>query len=1041
MNIGQSLPHCRTLLAPLVVLLFAISSASAQGTISGRITAKDTGVPLPESRVTVVGTSLVGSADADGRYSVRNVPAGTWVVRVLRVGYQEQKQSATVAAQNVTLDFTLETAIVKLSEVVTTATGEQRRVELGNSVSTIDASSRAQVAPTTSMATLLVAQAPGVQVLPGNETGTGARVRIRGVNSITLANDPIYIIDGVRMTSSNGSQSGNIFTGGAIQSRAEDINPDEIENIEIVKGPSAATLYGTDAANGVIVITTKRGRAGATQYHATAETGIIRDENTYPTAYTLWGHTPAGSTRNCLNPLLSQVSAGQCVSDSLTSFNLWSTPNTTPLGTGHRSKGGAQISGGQQAVRFFTSGEYEHEFGIYKIPDFDVQRFDTLGIPIKEEWAKPSELARGTFRANVDANLSPKFDASFSSGFITSRNRLPTIDNNAYGIGSNGFGGPGYERGHGRALSSLGFELHGYRASTPGESFQDVISQYINRFIGSSNLNYRPTAWLAARLETGVDYTARDDQQLCARGTCADVGTRRQGAYQDDRASLRTMTVNGQSTATFQPRVWLNSKTTGGVQWVASTFDRAGAGSVNLTPGGVTNNAGATQFSDNSTSDSKTLGVFVEEQVGINDRLFITGGLRSDQNSAFGTKFQSVLYPKISVSHILSDEPWFPHVRSMDQLRTRIAFGASGVQPGPTDAIQFLSATTTNVAQVDQPGVVLASLGNQDLRPERATEFEGGFDSRWFGSRLTLDLTYYSKLTKDALVGAVIPPDLGTGNTTQRTNLGSVKNAGLEGLLSATVVDRKNFGWDLTLSGSSNANKLETLGVDAQGNALPAQIGTTTRNQVHYPLNGYWQRRYTFADANGDGMITLNELTLADTASFIAYSAPRFETSLQTGFDLFQHKLRITGLFDHKGGYSLLNGTERIRCQSRNNCFGTYSKDAPLWMQARAVAVRESPGTALVPGNTQFGFMENGTFTRFRELTAIWTLPQSVVSRTSFAKEASFIFSARNLHKWTKYTGIDPESDSDAGSTISTQTDFQAAPPPTYFIFRLNVVF
>jgi hypothetical protein len=130
-------------------------------------------------------------------------------------------------------------------------------------------------------------------------------------------------------------------------------------------------------------------------------------------------------------------------------------------------------------------------------------------------------------------------------------------------------------------------------------------------------------------------------------------------------------------------------------------------------------------------------------------------------------------------------------------------------------------------------------------------------------------------------------------------------------------------------------------------------------------------------------------------------------------------------LFDHKGGFSLLNGTERIRCQSRNNCYGTYSKDAPLWMQARAVAVRESSG------NTQFGFMENGTFTRFRELTATWTLPQRLVSRTG----------ARNLHKWTNYTGIDPESDSDAGSTISTQTDFQAAPPPTYFIVRLNVTF
>ncbi|HEY7395692.1 MAG TPA: SusC/RagA family TonB-linked outer membrane protein [Gemmatimonadaceae bacterium] len=1021
-------------LACVAALSLSASIALAQGTIAGRVTARATDA-LPEVRVLVVGTSLLGTTGADGRYTIRNVPAGTWVVRVLRVGYQEQKKSVTMTSgQTETVDFTLEPAIVQLNALVTTATGEQRRVELGNSVSSIDAASRAQAAPTTSMATLLVAQAPGVQVLPGNETGTGSRIRIRGVNSITLANDPIYIIDGVRMTSNNGSQSGNIFTGGAVQSRAEDINPDEIENIEIVKGPSAATLYGTDAANGVVVITTKRGRAGDTRYNVNAETGIIRDLNTYPTAYTLWGHAPVGSTRNCLTPLLSQVSSGLCASDSLTSFNLWSTKNTTPLGTGRRKKGGVQISGGQQALRFFSSGEYEQEFGVFKIPDFDVQRFDTLGIPIKDEWARPSELARGTFRANLDASLSPKLDASFSSGFITSRNRLPTIDNNAYGIGSNGFGGPGYELGHGRALSSLGFELHGYRATTPGESFQDIIAQYINRYIGSTSLNYRPTAWLSARLESGLDFAMRTDQQLCARGTCADVGTRRQGAFNDDRTAIRTITVNGQSTATFQPRPSLNSKTTAGLQWVSSTFDRSGAGSVNLTPGGVTNNAGATQFSDNSTSDSKTLGVFIEEAVGISDRLFLTAGLRSDQNSAFGTKFQQVVYPKVSVSHLLSDESWFPRIRFLDQFRSRLAYGASGVQPGPTDAIQFLSATTTNVQAVDQPGVVLASLGNQDLRPERANEFEGGFDSRWFGSRLTLDLTYYSKITKDALVGAVIPPDLGTGNTTQRTNLGSVKNAGLEGLLGAQLMDRRSFGWDMTLSGSANANKLLTLGVDAQGRPLPAQIGTTTQNRPGYPLFGYWQQRYTFADTSKDRMITLNEITLAKDTTFIAYSAPRFEMALQTGVDLLQRKLRITALFDHKGGYSLLNGTERIRCQSRNNCFGTYSKDAPLWMQARAVAVREASG------NTQFGFMENGTFTRFRELSATWILPQRLVARMS-AKDASFVVSARNLHTWTKYSGIDPESDSDAGSTISTQTDFQAAPPPTYFIFRLNVTF
>jgi outer membrane receptor protein involved in Fe transport len=740
-----------------------------------------------------------------------------------------------------------------------------------------------------------------------------------------------------------------------------------------------------------------------------------------------------------LNPLLSQTAAatagGTCVADSLTSFNIFSTPNTTPLGTGSRDKAGAQISGGQQALRFFTSGEYEHELGLLKIPDFDTQRLDTLHIPIKTEWKDPNELMRGTFRANIDANLSPKFDASFSSGFITSRNRLPQSDNNALGLLSNAFGGPGYELGHGRAPSTLGFQLHGYRSTTPAESFQDVYSQFINRFIGSSNLNYRPTSWLAARLETGVDYTDRADQQLCIRGTCADVGTTRLGLVEDDRAALRTTTVNGQLTGTWNPRSWLNSKTTAGTQWVSSTLDRNGAGAVNLTPGGSTLNAGATQTTNAQTVDTKTFGLFVEEAAAIHDRLFLTVGLRSDQNSAFGTNFQSVAYPKASASYIISDESWFKKPSFMDQLRLRLAAGASGVQPGSTDALKFLTATTTNVALADQPGLLLASIGNDSLRPERATEIETGFDSRFFGGRATLDLTYYSKVTKDALIGAVLPPDLGTVNTTQRTNLGSVKNAGLEGSLSAQVVDRSVFGWDLTLTGSTNANKLLTLGKDALGNPLPPQVGTTTRNQPGYPLFGYWARNYTYSDANNDGIITLNEIKIADSSTFVGYALPRYEMALQSGFDLFRHAVRVSGTFDHKGGYKLLNGTERIRCQSRNNCFGTYDINAPLWQQARAVAVRESPS------QTQWGYMENGDFTRFRELTVQYNLPPRLLARTRWAKDANLVFTARNLHKWTKYSGIDPESDSDAGSVGNNQTDFQAMPPPTYFIFRLNLNF
>jgi hypothetical protein len=249
-------------------------------------------------------------------------------------------------------------------------------------------------------------------------------------------------------------------------------------------------------------------------------------------------------------------------------------------------------------------------------------------------------------------------------------------------------------------------------------------------------------------------------------------------------------------------------------------------------------------------------------------------------------------------------------------------------------------------------------------------------------------------------------------------------------------VELNQVGWDVTLSGSQNDNKLVSLGFDAQGRPLPNQIGTTTANIPGLPLFAWYQRQVTAAnDANGDGIITLNEITVQDTSTYVGRSLPKYEMTLSNGVDLFNRRLRITALFDRKAGYKQLNGTERIRCGSRNNCFEVYDQTAPLWRQARAVALREHAS------RTQAGYMEDASFTRFRELTLTYNVPERLLGRTSFAKNASLNFAARNLHVWTHYTGIDPESNADAGNTGSVASDFQTVPPPTYFIFRLNLGF
>jgi TonB-linked SusC/RagA family outer membrane protein len=999
----------------------AASRAAAQGTVTGRVLAQGSSEPIPEARVIVLGTSLFSTSNADGRYIIRNVPAGTAEIRILRVGFAEQKRAAAVTSgQTSTLDFILTPVAIKLQEVVTTATGSERAVTQGSKIEQIDAAALTATKPITSIGDLLTARAPGVQVMPNNMTGASARVRIRGFSSLSLSNDPIYVIDGMRMTSDNGSQS--IGIGGTTFSRVGDINPQDIENIEIVKGPSAATLYGTDAANGVIVITTKRGRAGKGRWNAFVENGVVTDHNTYPTAYTLWGHTPAtpATAKQCF---LSQLAAGTCVQDSLQSFNLWSDPQTTPLGTGQRQQYGLSTSGGADALTYFVSGDYEKELGVYTIPQFDRTRLDSMRVNVRQEWLRPNALEKQNFRANLTSAVSPNFDLQSSAGFVHLNQRLPQTDNNTTGLASSAYGGPG-TRNNGNG--SLGFPKNGYRVFTPGDIFQETYNQQINRFIGSMNANWRPFSWMANRGNVGVDYTSRTETDLCRRGNCSDFSTNRLGFSVDNRTNIRNFSLDLASASTFQPTTTLNSKTTFGLQYINYDLDRNGAAGTNLTPGTVTPVGGSVASVTAATTFTKTLGLFVEEAVAFRDRLFLTGAVRTDQNTAFGTNFQKVFYPKLSASYVISDEDFFPKFSALNQFRVRATYGAAGTQPGPRDALRYFLPVNVNADRSDQGGAIISAVGNADLKPERAAEFEGGFDAKMLDSRLNLELTYYSKSTKDALIQRILPPSAGV-STSRFENLGSVKNAGLEALINAQIVQNNRFGWDATFAASTNANKLVDLG------PVPPIIGTLIQQRAGYPLNGWWARPITgYADANGDGVLSVNEVTVGDTAVYLGYSSPRHEASLTNGFDLFNRQLRITTLFDYKGGYLGDNDTQRIRCQNRLNCYEEANPTSPLALQARVVALRDNAA------RTQAGFIEDGKFVRWRELSVTYAAPTNIATRLFRAETASLTFAARNLHVWTNYTGVDPES---SYGSLDVPNDFQTAPPPTYFTLRLNLGF
>ena len=1020
----------------LLMLLSAVAAASAQQAIvSGRVTAQGSSEPLAEARVLVVGTSIVASTNAEGRYTLRGVPTGTAEIRFLRVGYAEQKRAVTVAAgATVTLDVVLVPAVVRLQEVVTTATGAQRRVELGNAVSTVDASKIVAEAPIKSMGDLLVAKAPGVQVLPSNMTGAGSRVRIRGTSSLSLSNDPIYIIDGVRMTS-RGADLG-IGVGGTSSSRVNDINPEEIENIEIVKGPSAATLYGTDASNGVIVITTKKGRAGAPRWELYGERGLVQDKNEYPDQYAILGHTAAAPTTaiRCYN---HQVAAGTCIKDSTLRYSVLDDEFVSPIHSGYRNTGGVQLSGGTDAVRYFTAAEVENEIGTLEMPTYDRNRFDSLKVSVLPEWNRPNAYKKASVRANINASITPTLDLSVQSGFVKSDSRLPQVDNNVNSFWYNALTGPGFKKaGPGyTGVGSLGQPLNGYALFTPGDIFQSYTTQGVQRFIGSANASWRPLTWLEGRGDVGVDLTDRVDFGLCRFAQCPDFGTNRLGSARDVRANLRNFTTNLSSTASWQAFQAVGFKTTGGVQFVNYKLDQSDALGSQLPPGAQTPQAGTIPSINSATTLQKTLGFFVEEQAAINDRLFLTGAIRSDQNSAFGKSFQRVYYPKAAISWILSDEHFFPRFDWLNQLRVRSSVGASGVQPGPNDALRTFAVTTTNIAATDISGLRSNALGNEKLKPERATEYETGFDAQLFSNRLTIETTYYSKVSKDALIDLTIAPSAGSASTSIKANLGSVKNAGIESSITGAIFNARAFTWNLTVSGSHNSNKLVTLGNDPTGKAVPAVITTNNRQQAGYPVNGYWQRQFSYSDKNKDGYITADEITLTDSSKFLGYSQPRDEVAIINGFEFLNHRLRINSLVDYKGGSTLLNSEQQFLCQQSVSCRGTSSPDASLYEQARAVAQRFMPAGA---PTTTAGYFEPLRFWRIRELSATASLSDRFAGRYLRSRSAGLTFAVRNLAVFTKYTGVDPEANYGQGDLQQT---LLTAGPQRYYQVRLNLGF
>jgi TonB-dependent starch-binding outer membrane protein SusC len=599
--------------------------------------------------------------------------------------------------------------------------------------------------------------------------------------------------------------------------------------------------------------------------------------------------------------------------------------------------------------------------------------------------------------------------------------RLPQNDNNVTGMLPSGLFGRGFSGTRGNFGSEWGF-------SRPGEVFAILTEQDITRFTTSFNATWRPTTHITARATVGLDHTNRVDIQFQALDEGPFFSTFRLGRRNDNRFSINQYTVDVNVGGNYTVSPTLSSKTTAGVQFLKEVNFGVTASGQQLPPGGQTVGAGAIRTAGEATTEALTLGAYVEQVLGYKDRLFVTGALRTDDNSAFGRDFSAVYYPKAQVSWVLSDEPFFPTAVPLNNLRLRLAYGASGQQPGTTDAAWFFTATTATIAGSDIPALIVGSFGNPSLKPERSAELELGFDAGFLNESAHLEFTYYNKKTRDALIQRRLALSIG-GPVSQFENIGSVRNKGVEAVLNLTSNIASGVGVDLTLSGSRNTNKLVELG---QG------VSTIVQGQIRqvegYPLFGYWDRPILgYRDLNGDGVLTASEVFVGDTAVFIGSSIPRTELAINLGLTLFHNRVRVGGQLDYRGDFYANNFTDYFRCTSSaaNNCRAVNDPTAPLSEQARAVAGR----TASL-GATAFGFIEKADFVKLRELGITYFAPDAI-ARALRVSRASFTVTGRNLWKKTGYTGIDPELNGNGQNDLAI--DFLTQPPVTSWTFRVNL--
>ena len=1046
----------RWLMATLLTCFVAAGAWAQSFTIKGKVTDRD-GNGIPGASVRIDGTNSGTSTNGEGTYLLSTKTAtGSYKLVFSSIGYANLTQNLTLGNQtDITANASLQDANNSLDEVVVVgSTIKTTRRQLGNAISSVSSESLAKTG-TPNLVSALQGKVPGAQITQNSgDPAGGVTIRLRGVKSIQGASDPLYVIDGVIVSNSSanvsqlsiaaGNQAPQITPG---TNRLADINPNDIETINVINGAAAAAQYGSRAANGVVLITTKRGKSGAPRFTFTTSFNAneLRKKVFVSTfgkqfgwtalrLHTIGAVTPASVAANnpaaTFTPIVRDGATTNLATNlvDVTRYDYQDNIYQSATGTDNS----LSISGGNDRTQYYISTSYMKNQGIIKGTDFS--RYG-LRVRVEQRLADWAKLSAGLSYTNSFSNEKANGNVFYSP--INSIN----IGNNIYDINQ--------RDGAGNLQAVEPTRVN------PLSTIEDMtFTQAVNRTINDVQLNLTPFKGFSIDGILGIDTYSQLGRNLikpypyqAQAGLPLERYPNGFAANSNNNVMLINADLNIGYERDLTQDLKLNLLAGYNFQYQQTEFSRgSGEGLAPFieTVSGTSTNIGAGFGVDRFDIS----GYFGQATLGYKNLAFITGALRQDKSSKFSAAKTNQLYPKLSASFIPSDLGFWKGQaleNIVNSAKVRFSYGQAGNLSGIGSYDRFWQFSP--VPYLGRNTIIPSSqLANPEVGPERMTEVEAGVDLNFFKDKISLGFTTYNQQISNLVVNRTLAPS--AGGTTIVNNVGTMENRGFEVVLGIAPVKTKNFSWDITMIYNKNRNKVLSLGSPTvglnnnpagapvflvEGQPAPVFLGNPYARNPDGSLlltpQGLPQRERGTQSGTDPTQFTIGRTpegqpTGAFVRTVIGNPNPKWNGSLVNNIQYKNIAFRF--MLDAVQGYQVFNADKR----TRNN------------VGIGDLAEAELRGTA--PRGTVFSLVpieeyrvDEGGFVKLREIALTYSLANPIKG----IRNASLSLVGRNLISWDKYNGYDPETNAGGNSDLLRGVDFGNVPIPRTYQVQLTLSF